>query len=1090
RGERREEPTPEPTPTLPKGGSGKGGRRQGLQIPLNRGRLTDIRYIRCIVGQCSNLTFTASTEKDNDLLTVSIADPAFTYLRPLLREGMQLNLLDCRRERREEGGAGIANPLKQREADGLKTIIPSLIVIEPDFMVDISSIAACFQPYGHHPLLYTVNRMKPRPNTQATLLGNFAGAALDDIIKSSAGASTSASSYALNNTIRNNFRDKALEFCTCIPFDAKKFMEDAKMQAENLQQTVSQLFGPTAPYSRDKAMLEPSFVCEQLGIQGRVDLMTTDMRLLVEQKSGRNMNIERGEKQNGGHMQLEPHFVQLLLYYGVLQHNFQLGNNQVDIRLLYSKYPPQHGLVVVSFYQKLFHEAIAYRNQIVAWELGMARAGFAAVIDRLTPETLNTKGATDGFYMRYLRPSLEAVTSPLHRLSPLEKAYYTQMMTFIYREQRVEKLGAQEGLNNCTADLWNMPLSEKRETGNIFVGLGVRSEELGVMSEERREYSAPETQTVVCLSIPDQGDDFLPNFRRGDMVYLYAYNDEPDVRKAILHKGVICDLRPDTITVSLNNAQHLVPFARYAIEHSGSDATINAAIRGLHEFACAPQERRDLLLGQRPPRRDTSLTLSQSYNPTYDDLLLRAKQARDFFLLIGPPGTGKTSMAMQYLVKEELTGNASILLTAYTNRAVDEICAMLADNNIDFLRLGNEHSCDPRFKPYLLDSLLGDSPKLADINAQLAAKTIVVATTSMLAAKPFIFNQKHFTLAIVDEASQLLEPNIVPLLATHRNGQCCIDRFILIGDHKQLPAVVQQSELDAAVTDPLLHAIGLRDCRNSLFERLIMSTSASTAQESPFVGLLRRQGRMHPEVAAFPNTMFYAKEQLLPVPLPHQEETTIYPSTPALRSPLTTQRMVFIPSEFCTQPSLSDKVNISEARTVARLLLFVCKHYGQEFNPYKSVGVIVPYRNQIAMIRRELKKLFEECEKEAPHVLPRGGREGEKKPPLGEVWREPGESLLNDVSIDTVERYQGSQRDIIIYSFTVQHPYQLDFLTANSFTDTDGSIIDRKLNVALTRARKQTIVLGNEQVLSGNPIFRALINHCYRLPTEDKERIL
>jgi superfamily I DNA and/or RNA helicase len=79
------------------------------------------------------------------------------------------------------------------------------------------------------------------------------------------------------------------------------------------------------------------------------------------------------------------------------------------------------------------------------------------------------------------------------------------------------------------------------------------------------------------------------------------------------------------------------------------------------------------------------------------------------------------------------------------------------------------------------------------------------------------------------------------------------------------------------------------------------------------------------------------------------------------------------------------------------------------------------------------------------------------------------------VSIDTVERYQGSQRDVIIYSFAVTHRYQLDFLTASTFTE-NGRLIDRKLNVAMTRARRQLIMTGRSDVLSHAPIFRELID--------------
>ena len=86
-----------------------------------------------------------------------------------------------------------------------------------------------------------------------------------------------------------------------------------------------------------------------------------------------------------------------------------------------------------------------------------------------------------------------------------------------------------------------------------------------------------------------------------------------------------------------------------------------------------------------------------------------------------------------------------------------------------------------------------------------------------------------------------------------------------------------------------------------------------------------------------------------------------------------------------------------------------------------------------------------------------------------------GLDALKDITIDTVERYQGSQRDVIIYSFAVSRLYQLDFLTASTCKDEDGNTIDRKLNVALTRARKQMIMVGDADILRHNPLFRQLI---------------
>ena len=75
-----------------------------------------------------------------------------------------------------------------------------------------------------------------------------------------------------------------------------------------------------------------------------------------------------------------------------------------------------------------------------------------------------------------------------------------------------------------------------------------------------------------------------------------------------------------------------------------------------------------------------------------------------------------------------------------------------------------------------------------------------------------------------------------------------------------------------------------------------------------------------------------------------------------------------------------------------------------------------------------------------------------------------------------MERYQGSQRDVIIYSFTIQNRFQLEFLTANTFIE-DGNPIDRKLNVAITRARQQLILTGNEATLRQNFLFGKLIDY-------------
>ena len=523
------------------------------------------------------------------------------------------------------------------------------------------------------------------------------------------------------------------------------------------------------------------------------------------------------------------------------------------------------------------------------------------------------------------------------------------------------------------------------------------------------------------------------------------------MRKQILMKGNILELQPDRMTLVLRNGQQNKDIIGgkeevFAVEHDFSDTSANNGFRGLYAFLSAQADRKELLLGVRPPAQLEDVKLNGDYG-RFNELILKEKQAKDYFLLVGPPGTGKTSCALRFMVEEALSEpDTSILLLSYTNRAVDEICAMLTDSGIadrtPFIRIGNELSCDKRFVPYLLKYSLDDCPKLTDIQQKMARTRIFVGTTTAINNRLNLFTLKHFQLAIIDEASQILEPDLIGILSARHQQHNAIDKFVLVGDYKQLPAIAQQSPEEAAVTDLLLRNIGLEDCRNSLFERLYKS-SPDTCRS-----ILHKQGRMHPAIAEFPNQTFYYREQLESVPLPHQLEETPYEAclTPqdTIDQLLLERRMVFIPAEAPDHLTCSDKTNPNEARIVATLLDHIYRLTESRFDPNRTVGVIVPYRNQIAMIRKEIARL----------QLP----------------------ALQDISIDTVERYQGSQRDIIIYSFTIQNFSQLNFLTANTFQE-GYFLIDRKLNVALTRARKQLLLTGNPHILGANITFYKLMEY-------------
>lgn len=324
------------------------------------------------------------------------------------------------------------------------------------------------------------------------------------------------------------------------------------------------------------------------------------------------------------------------------------------------------------------------------------------------------------------------------------------------------------------------------------------------------------------------------------MVQIYSFSSEEDnVTNKQLIRGNVTSLTSEHIDIKLTYPQNskLLSKNHYAIEHDSTDGPSNQQYRNLFAFLTATSARKDLILGRREPEVDKQISLLGSYPETVEQIILQAKQAKDYYLLIGPPGTGKTNLALKSMVQEYLlTAEAAnrncetyyhdnaLLITAYTNRAVDEICSML-DNlsqsmSFDYLRIGSEQTTAAVHHSHLLSVRAHNLPNRKVALSMIQNIPIIVGTVVSLTNAQIIFNKKRFHTAIIDEASQLLEPQILGLLSAKVNGENAIQKFVLIGDHKQLPAVVQLPENQTMVEVKELHQIGLFNLRNSLFERL------------------------------------------------------------------------------------------------------------------------------------------------------------------------------------------------------------------------------------------------------------------------------
>ena len=957
----------------------------------------------------------AEDSVEDETLTVNYANNTlynydWTYLESLFYQYAQLNLI---------------RPI---EKDGV--VYPELIIFEPDYLVDISAVANCFTNYADSPYVHLIKKLNKSETTEPILLGNLAGQLLDEAIHQL------PDSHTYRQSVMDFFKNNAVNLLTVET--GADFHQEAQQQKQNIHNAIHvALPQAVKSFNSKEGIVEPSFFSEMLGLQGRMDFLQLDYKVLMEQKSGKADFPYDDFKKPKTRVD---HYVQILLYMTLIRYNFRerYEENERELHsfLLYSKY--KQSLDGVGFAPELLFKAIKVRNGIAWAELKLfSQPNGYRFLERATAETFNQKQVKDKLWINYQKPQIEEFLAPLKNASELEKAYYFRFLTFVANEHLMAKLGNKTKENSGFSSIWHDSLEDKKNAGNIY-------DNLKLISPSDSTKGKIES---VTLGFNESENYNMSNFRVGDIVILYPYAKGlvPDARKTMVFRCSIQDIHTDTICLHLRAAQSdnrvfLNEKGKlWAIEHDFIESSYSSTYRAFHAFLSAPKPRRDLLLLQRTPDIDPSLSLKGEYG-MFNDLMLKVKRAKDLFLIIGPPGTGKTSFGLLYTVKEELLEpDSNILLLAYTNRAVDEICSKLVEEGIDFVRVGSLLNCAEEYRDKLLSSRAENSNNIDEVRSMVDNIRVFVGTVTAFGSNLQLFKIKQFNLAVIDEASQILEPNLMGILSAKVFGTPVVRKIVMIGDYKQLPAVVKQGRDMSEVQEPMLRDIHLTDCRLSLFQRLMKRYG----DDENLTYLLNRQGRMHHDIALFPNYSFYGN-RLEEVPRPHQNVQLPIEGdhTNGIDDLLKTRRAVFLAAEP-PKDSVSDKVNQTEADMIAATIVRIYELNKEDFDENRTVGVIVPYRNQIATVRNTL----------AGYGIQR----------------------ITDITIDTVERFQGSQRKYIIYGFTVQRLYQLDFLTNNVFEDMDGTIVDCKLNVAMTRAEEHLIIIGNPYLLSKNYIFLKLI---------------
>ncbi len=428
-------------------------------------------------------------------------------------------------------------------------------------------------------------------------------------------------------------------------------------------------------------------------------------------------------------------------------------------------------------------------------------------------------------------------------------------------------------------------------------------------------------------------------------------------------------------------------------------------------------------------------------NPTQEDAVNMVLRAKDVAIVHGPPGTGKTTTLVE-AIRETLMRESQVLVCAQSNMAVDWISEKLVDRGINVLRIGNptrvndkmlSFTYERRFEahpdyPHLwairkairelrgkrrgvrgesfhqkLESLKSRATELEiRINNELFSEARVIACTLVGAANRLLDGQKFGTL-FIDEAAQALEAACwIPLRR--------VSRVVLAGDHCQLPPTVKSIAA-------LKAGLG-----KTLMERLVET-------HPEVVTLLKMQYRMNDEIMRFSSNYFY-DGQIESAP------NVKYRGILDLDIPM---EWIDTSSHEFKEEFIGEsfgRINKDEAELTLNTLQQYFERIGKQrlLDERIDVGIISPYRAQVQYLRRLLMK-----------------------------W-EFFKPFRRQISINTVDGFQGQERDIIVLSMVRSNDDgQIGFLRDL-----------RRMNVAITRARMKVIILGDVPTLTQHPFYRQL----------------
>jgi DNA replication ATP-dependent helicase Dna2 len=809
-----------------------------------------------------------------------------------------------------------------------KTGSDSYVVVEPSFLVSVTAV----RNWTECPRLYYLNKLSGVPLNYPVVKGTLVHEVFGDLLRG----------RDLEESIDARVEERGLQL-GLLGESAEAAADDVRQNATAIEGWLEQGRLTEADSWRSEQLL----ISETFGIRGRADAVRRGAP--VELKTGKNLKKEPRFKDK----------VQAACYALLLEEH---GGDVDTGTLLYTKNSvldrnEETGDLTpakeFSMGNGLLKYVVRLRNEIAAMEvLGNVPTGYEGNAKCEYCFEQDTCMVVSG------RLDQESKAGQIGQaLPPEEREYFERFSRAIEEERREVHLEY--------AKLWEQDARERADDDRALIDL-----EFG----EKRELEGGRWELTARRT-----GSATSKLREGDLVL--ASDGHPIRGQSELAR--IERLDEEAVVLTADEPVEVCRLDVYP-----SELTTDRLLVALHDMLLKGDARRkDVLFGRAEPEFAEPEETFIDNNAAQDAAVRRAVGAKDFALIHGPPGTGKT-YTIARTVRAMVERGERVLLSAFTNRAVDnaleavleQVGAVVDDERI--VRVGSETGVREDMQPYRLERAGEPEDRLAELqNAR-----IVAATTATCGSR--IMKEQSFDAALVDEAAQLTEPGTFA-------AANLAERFGLVGDHEQLPPVVRAEN----------------ELTESLFERLV--------ERYPDAGvMLDRQYRMNQRIQFFSSREFYdgklrpAEPEVAGRTLDDLEGVSRDRLPAELRDPV---------SFVDVEGDGSRYTDAAEATRIAELV----ETYEAAGVAREDIGVIAPFRAQVSKISGE---------------VPEG------------------------VAVDTVDRFQGSSKEIIIVSFTATGTLE-------------GPIFEdyRRINVALTRPKRALVLVGDSRALASDPVYERML---------------